>query len=89
MANTSKTADRGKTTVTQKPPKAVATARKTRTTAKPNEISPEHRQEMIAEAAYLRAEQRGFTSGDPMEDWLAAEREVDLLLARHTTPVTQ
>ncbi len=89
MANTSKTTARNKTTVTQKPPKAIASARKTRTTRKASEISPGQRQEMVAEAAYLRAEQRGFGPGDPMEDWLAAEREVDLLLAQHTTPVTQ
>jgi hypothetical protein len=39
---------------------------------------------MIAEAAYLRAERRGFASGGEEEDWLAAEAEVDALLqARH------
>lgn len=31
----------------------------------------------IAEAAYRRAEQRGFAPGYELEDWLAAEREVD------------
>ena len=30
----------------------------------------------IAEAAYYRAERRGFCPGCEMEDWLAAEREV-------------
>jgi hypothetical protein len=35
---------------------------------------------MIAEAAYLRAQQRGFESGNEVEDWLAAEAEVDALL---------
>lgn len=34
---------------------------------------------MIAEAAYLRAERRGFVGGNPMEDWLAAEMEVNAL----------
>jgi hypothetical protein len=34
---------------------------------------------MIAEAAFLRAERRGF-AGDEVEDWLAAEEEVDALL---------
>jgi hypothetical protein len=39
---------------------------------------------MIAEAAYLRAERRGFAPGSEAEDWLAAEAEVDVLLkARH------
>ncbi|HEU4618283.1 MAG TPA: DUF2934 domain-containing protein [Gammaproteobacteria bacterium] len=35
------------------------------------------RRERIALAAYVRAEQRGFQGGDPVEDWLAAEAEVD------------
>jgi len=30
----------------------------------------------IAEAAYYRAKRRGFVGGDPVEDWLAAEREL-------------
>jgi hypothetical protein len=36
---------------------------------------------MIAESAYLRAERRGFAPGKEDEDWLAAEAEVDRLLA--------
>ena len=32
--------------------------------------------EMICEAAYYRAEKRGFTPGLEAEDWLEAEREV-------------
>ncbi|MGH8305508.1 MAG: DUF2934 domain-containing protein [Steroidobacteraceae bacterium] len=44
------------------------------------EISAEGRREMIAQAAYLRAERRGFAPGRETEDWLAAEQEVDALL---------
>jgi hypothetical protein len=44
------------------------------------EISPELRRTMIAEAAYWRAERRGFEPGHEMEDWFAAEAEVDALL---------
>lgn len=40
----------------------------------------EDRLRMIAEAAYFRAEQRGFAPGRELEDWLAAEIEVDALL---------
>lgn len=40
-------------------------------------ISSEERQRMIAEAAYFRAMQRGFDSGDPVDDWLVAEREIN------------
>lgn len=31
---------------------------------------------MIAIAAYLRAEQRGFEPGHELDDWLTAEREI-------------
>lgn len=46
------------------------------------EISEDVRRGMIAEAAYLRAERRGFTGGPEKEreDWLAAEAAVDALL---------
>lgn len=36
----------------------------------------EERRRRIAEAAYFRALQRGFNGGDPVDDWLAAEREI-------------
>jgi hypothetical protein len=35
------------------------------------------REAQIAEAAYLRAERRGFTPGLELQDWLEAEREID------------
>jgi len=35
---------------------------------------------MIQLAAYLRAEKRGFQGGDPMHDWIEAEREIDATL---------
>jgi len=37
----------------------------------------ESREARIAEAAYWRAEQRGFAAGHELDDWLAAERQVD------------
>lgn len=40
-------------------------------------VSPEERERMIREAAYFRAEGRGFAGGDPEQDWIEAEREVD------------
>ena len=42
--------------------------------------TPEHRETMIAEAAYYRAEKRGFAPGAALEDWLAAEEEIDALI---------
>jgi Protein of unknown function (DUF2934) len=37
----------------------------------------ESREARIAEAAYWRAERRGFGAGQELDDWLAAEKEVD------------
>lgn len=65
--------------------KSKATNKQTRTSASPNLselISPEERQRMIEEAAYLRAAQRGFQGGDPLADWLAAEAEINRALPR-------
>jgi len=42
-------------------------------------ISPEKRRLMIAEAAYYRAQRRGFR-GDPVRDWTEAEAEIDAQL---------
>lgn len=39
----------------------------------------EQRWQMVAEAAYFIAEHRGFSGGDPVQDWLAAESEIDTL----------
>ena len=44
------------------------------------QVSEDTRRAMIAESAYLRAERRGFAPGGEVEDWMAAEREVDALL---------
>jgi hypothetical protein len=35
------------------------------------------RRQMIAEAAYFLAEQRGFQGGSAFDDWLIAEAQVD------------
>lgn len=61
-------------TITRKAmPKKMTAERAAVTPEQPNE---EQRRGMIAVAAYLRAERRGF-SGDPTEDWLAAEAEIE------------
>lgn len=43
----------------------------------PRSLAPEERRQMIAQAAYYRAEKWGFASGDPLVDWLEAENEID------------
>jgi ABC-type transporter Mla subunit MlaD len=40
------------------------------------------RRQMIAEAAYFKAERRGFNGGDVVRDWCEAEAEVDARLRR-------
>lgn len=67
------------------PARAPSTNRPLSAAAAPNiAVSEEVRRQMIAEAAYLRAEQRGFAPGHESEDWLLAECEVDaLLFAKH------
>jgi DNA repair ATPase RecN len=43
-------------------------------------VAPDERRRMIAEAAYFRAERRGFKDGDAVRDWCEAEAEVDARL---------
>ena len=43
-------------------------------------VIPEKRYLMIAEAAYFRAEKRGFVGGDVAQDWHEAEAEIDRVL---------
>ena len=40
-------------------------------------ITPDERYRRIEQAAYLRAAARHFIGGDPLQDWLEAELEVD------------
>ena len=64
------------------PPRAKAASRGKRAAAGSRPaITPDMRRGMIAEAAYLRAERRGFAPGHEDEDWMAAEAEVDQLLS--------
>lgn len=41
------------------------------------------RERMISDAAYFRAEKRGFDMGDSMDDWLVSEAEIDDVLRNH------
>jgi hypothetical protein len=49
-------------------------------------IDPERRQAMISEAAYYCAEQRGFAASHELDDWLAAERQIDQALSVDDVP---
>jgi hypothetical protein len=43
-------------------------------------VDSARRNQMIAEAAYFRAERRGFNGGDPMVDWVEAEAAINAQL---------
>lgn len=43
-------------------------------------ITSRERQQLIAEAAYFIAEQRGFAPGRELDDWAQAEAEIDMRL---------
>jgi hypothetical protein len=44
-------------------------------------VSSEERHQLIANAAYFRAEQRSFAPGHELEDWLTAEAEIEMKLS--------
>lgn len=47
----------------------------------PSIVSPDQRRHYVEIAAFYIAERRNFALGNPMDDWLAAEAEIDRLLA--------
>jgi hypothetical protein len=72
------------TVAATKPAKRRPTAAKKRSTTGAHGntgVSADERRGMIAKAAYLRGESRGFPPGGEAEDWLAAEEEIDALLS--------
>ena len=50
-------------------------------------VEPERRRAMIAEAAYYKAEKRSFEPGCELEDWCAAEGDIDAMLTRGDVPL--
>lgn len=54
---------------------------------KPDSVSGNNipREQLIAEAAYFRAEQRGFAPGNEISDWLDAEADVERMLGNQAT----
>ena len=61
-------------------------AGQTKTGDKPQQVSQASdaaaipREQLISEAAYYKAEQRGFQPGNEMADWFEAESDVDRML---------
>ncbi|MGD8639073.1 MAG: DUF2934 domain-containing protein [Gammaproteobacteria bacterium] len=72
----STTADKSKTKGTR-----TASAKSQKTTKTAGKfVTPEQRQQMIAEAAYFIAEHRGFSGNDSESDWFYAENQIDQML---------
>jgi hypothetical protein len=59
------------------PPPAVADT----SPARAEPIDPAHRHIMIAEAAFFIAQAHDFTPSKEVDDWLAAEREIEQRLS--------
>jgi hypothetical protein len=76
VARTSPAKSSSKKIATPRAPKVVR-----RTVGTTPEIGADERLQHIALGAYFRAEARGFAPGGELDDWLAAERDVDAALA--------
>ena len=65
--------------------KAKASRKKAGTTdvSKDPQTRTKQHGDMIAEAAYYKAENRGFLPGYEQQDWLEAEREIDESIIQH------
>ena len=84
-AKTSKSKKKISKKVAKKPAKTAkkAAARKKTVRKTTNKkVAPALRQKMIEETAYFNAQQRGFISNNALDDWLAAEREVDKKISK-------
>jgi hypothetical protein len=46
------------------------------------EVTSEEKHQLVAEAAYFRAERRNFSPGCELEDWLGAEAEIEMRLSK-------
>lgn len=59
---------------------AVSTVQSSATGDSPADASPSHvtREERVRKLAYAASERRGFVMGFEVEDWLEAEKQVDL-----------
>lgn len=63
---------------TKSPARPAARSRDPQVSVPPTQPAGDaERRELIAIAAYLRAEKRGFAPGLELDDWLAAESEIN------------
>ena len=78
--STRKPAARNKTAARKPATKKVTRKASGATKDSKKNITGDERRRMVAEAAYYLAEGRGFAGGDPKQDWLDAEADVDAAL---------
>jgi hypothetical protein len=78
--------DRAARLITARPAQAVSHSSPRSTNAvvsrKFDLVPPTLRHELVSVAAYFRAEARGFAPGYELEDWLAAEQDIDETIRR-------
>ena len=68
-----------------KPTSSKQTPDKIRASSKATVVNNREKRELIGKAAYYRAERRGFIPGFDLDDWLAAELEIEGLLQKTPT----
>ncbi|MBA3937026.1 MAG: DUF2934 domain-containing protein, partial [Planctomycetes bacterium] len=64
------------------PAAPAAPAAKAPAKAGPKVVNADERRKLIGDAAYFIAQKRGFSGGNPVHDWLLAERQVDETLRK-------
>ena len=79
---TKKTSAKAKTTASQRDKVSTTKQSPKHEQAASTVITSQQRKQMINEAAYYIAQSRGFIGGNPMDDWLKAEAEVDKQLSK-------
>ncbi len=70
-----------KATTTAAPKAAAKPAAAKKTAAIAKKLDAAQRANYVEVAAFYIAERRGFAAANPMDDWLAAEAEIDRLIA--------
>ena len=75
-----KTPQKAAKSVSAAPPGPIASGQKVIDVHLRENIDPGRRLAMVADAAYFYAEHRGFEPGHELEDWLAAESQIDAAL---------
>jgi hypothetical protein len=68
-----------------KPKSSRRTPAKVKASFQLTSVNGEEKRELVGKAAYYRAERRGFVPGFELDDWLAAEREIEGLF--HEVPM--